>query len=162
MASDFIETYVNQDVLRILGKELTPRFLTVEELRVINERVTGDSGSISGVRDIGGLESAAHRPINLASYGEKDIGKIVASLTFGLVKNHAFIDGNKRTAFFALSVFLEGNGIAFEPELIDAVNAITALADSSLSEDEFARWVNMNSYSPGNDDTEHHFQRKPK
>ena len=69
-----------------------------------------EHGGATGIRDHGLFESAMARPQNLAAYGEPDAAALAAAYGFGLAKNHAFVDGNKRTAFVALELFLELNG----------------------------------------------------
>ena len=69
-----------------------------------------EHGGATGIRDRGLFESAMARPQNLAAYGEPDAAALAAAYGFGLAKNHAFVDGNKRTAFVALELFLELNG----------------------------------------------------
>jgi death on curing protein len=102
-------------------------------------------GGAEGVRDEGLIESALARPINLFRYGEaSDLADLAAAYAFGLVKNHAFVDGNKRGAFLACGVFLDMNDKTLVAEIADAIQAVAALADGTIGEHEFAAWIRAN------------------
>ena len=99
-----------------------------------------EHGGGEGVRDAGLLESAMARAQNLAEYGNPDAAALAASYSFGIARNHPFVDGNKRTAAVVAGTFLGFNGfrlLASDPEL---VVAFVALAAGELSEDELADW----------------------
>jgi death-on-curing protein len=81
------------------------------------------------------------RPLNLAAYGTPDAADLAASYGFGLARNHAFVDGNKRTAFVAVELFLALNGHCLDASDSDCVIAMLALAAGTLSEAEFADWL---------------------
>lgn len=118
-----------------------PRWVTRFELEAIHEAQLMEHGGSSGVRDEGLLESALNRARNKFSYGEADRTILAASYAFGLAKNHGFVDGNKRTAFQAMYLFLGLNGYdldAPEPEVVDVMNR---LASGKLSEAAFANWI---------------------
>jgi death-on-curing protein len=85
------------------------------------------------------------RPVNLHAYGQPDIFDLAASYGYGVVKNHPFVDGNKRTAFLAAYVFLRINGWLLHAPQIEAFQSVLALADGSLEEPGFARWLRSNS-----------------
>ncbi len=106
----------------------------------LHDRQLAEHGGPAGVRDGGGLESALARPLNLASYGEPDAAALAASYAFGITRNHAFIDGNKRTAWVVARLFLRANGIVLRFEKADAIQVMLALAASKLAEDELADW----------------------
>ena len=72
-------------------------------------------GGAPGLRDEGMLRSALERPINKWRYEQSDMPELAAAYAFGLAKNHAFVDGNKRIAFMAMMAFLLKNGVAFQP-----------------------------------------------
>jgi len=102
-------------------------------------------GGAEGIRDEGLVNSALARPINLLRYGEaRDLADLAAAYAFGLVKNHAFVDGNKRAAFLACGIFLEINGKTVSAGFADAIAAVTALADGTIREREFAAWIRIN------------------
>jgi death on curing protein len=101
-------------------------------------------GGGTGVRDQSLLESALARPENLAAYGTPDAADLAAAYGFGISRNHAFIDGNKRTGFVAAEMFLILNG--FQLTADDTNSALTMLAVSAgdITEAEFAAWIRMN------------------
>jgi death on curing protein len=101
-------------------------------------------GGADGVRDLGLLESAMGRPLNKFSYGESDLAALAAAYAFGLAKNHPFVDGNKRTAFASIIVFLGLNGIDFDVPSEQATAMILSLAAGEVSEDSLARWIRDN------------------
>lgn len=114
-----------------------PRKLVV----TIHARAIKEFGGSYGVRDEGLLESALARPQNLAAYGEPSLFALAAAYAFGLAKNHAFIDGNKRVAFAAIDVFLQLNGYELSASDVEATVMMQDLAAGSLSEDELAAWI---------------------
>ncbi len=102
-------------------------------------------GGADGLRDEGLLESALARPENLAAYGEPDAFDLAGAYAFGIVRNHPFVDGNKRTAFLTAALFLELNGhslVATEPE---ATATMLAFASGEISEPDFAAWLRENA-----------------
>jgi death-on-curing protein len=103
-----------------------------------------DHGGADGVRDEGMLESALARPVNLAAYGEPDVFGLAAALGYGLAKNHPFIDGNKRTAFLCVYVFLGLNGQNLDADEAEAAAIMLDLAAGAVSEAEFALWLKEN------------------
>jgi len=76
----------------------------------VHEEQLAEYGGSAGIRDAGLLESALARPKNLAAYGEPDVAELAASYGFGIARNHPFVDGNKRTAFVSVELFLRLNG----------------------------------------------------
>jgi death-on-curing protein len=101
-------------------------------------------GGADGVRDLGLLESALARPQNKHAYGENDLAALAASYAFGLARNHAFVDGNKRAAFASIIVFLGLNGIDFDVPPEQATAMILGLAAGQVSEESLARWIRDN------------------
>ena len=98
-------------------------------------------GGVAGLRDLGILESALDSPRNKFHHGEKSFPALAAAYAFGITKNLAFIDGNRRTALVVTVVFLIKNGIQFSPEQGDATRIILELAAGALSEDELTAWI---------------------
>ena len=86
------------------------QYLTADEIEGIHHRLIERYGGSAGLRSRSLLESAAMRPLFSAQYNQADLHSQAASLMFGLAKNHAFVDGNKRVAAAATSVFLRING----------------------------------------------------
>ena len=79
--------------------------------------------------------------MNQAGYGNPDAYALAAAYAFGIAKAHAFVDGNKRTAFVAAFTFLRLNGIAIRPEPAIGVRMMEDLASDQVSEDDFAAWL---------------------
>jgi death-on-curing protein len=108
----------------------------------IHEAQLAEHGGAEGIRDQNGLASALARPQNLVAYGgERDAASLAASYAFGISRNHPFVDGNKRTAFVVMELFLELNGWRLEASDADCITAMQALAAGQLAEITFAQWV---------------------
>jgi death-on-curing protein len=101
-------------------------------------------GGLGGLRDSGLLDSALARPLNLHAYGEGDAAALAAAYAFGIIRNHPFTDGNKRTGFLAAVLFLELNGFRFVASEVDVVIQTLALAASEIDERAFAAWLRAN------------------
>lgn len=99
-----------------------------------------EHGGGDGVRDHGLFESAMARPLNLAAYEEPDAAALAAAYAYGLARNHAFVDGNKRTAAVVSETFLNLNGRELTASDAELVVAFMALAAGELSEEELAHW----------------------
>lgn len=110
-------------------------------VRAVHEAQLAEHGGGVGLRDAGFLDSALSRPRNLAAYGEPEVADLAAAYGFGVARNHPFVDGNKRTAFVCIELFLALNGYSFGASDIDCVNAILALAAGELDEPALATWI---------------------
>jgi death-on-curing protein len=121
-----------------------PLWLDVDEVIDMHAEQLAMFGGPEGVRDHGLLESAVLRPINQWHYGETDMAALAAAYGYGLAKNHAFVDGNKRIAFHAMMVFLRMNDISFAPDPGQATEIILALAAGEVSEASLTRWIRDN------------------
>ncbi len=93
------------------------------------------------MRDRALLEMGSARAINLAAYTNADLAEIAAAYAFGIVKAHAFVDGNKRTAFVTAITFLRLNGYSFRPTPAEGVKMMEDLASGQASEADFAKWL---------------------
>ncbi|WP_342106637.1 type II toxin-antitoxin system death-on-curing family toxin [Methylobacterium sp. SI9] len=120
------------------------RWLTSEEVRVAHDRQLVRFGGPAGIRDENALESALARPINRWRYEEADLASLAAAYAFGLARNHAFVDGNKRIAFVAMMLFLRLNGVRFAPDQAQATAAILGLAAGEIDESGLTRWIRDN------------------
>jgi death on curing protein len=100
-----------------------------------------EHGGAAGVRDESLFDSALARPRNLAAYGEPDAAALAASYAFGLAKNHAFVDGNKRIALIVLELFLELNEFTLAVYDAQCVIVILSLASGAFSENDLAEWI---------------------
>jgi death-on-curing protein len=121
-----------------------PIWLEVDEVIDMQAEQLAVFGGPEGIRDHGLLESAVLRPVNQWHYGQTDMAALAAAYAFGLARNHAFVDGNKRIAFQAMMVFLRGNDIAFAPDPAHATEIILSLAAGEVSEESLTRWIRDN------------------
>jgi len=121
-----------------------PTWLLRSVIDAIHDAQLAEHGGAAGLRDEGALESSLARPINLHAYGETDIYRLAAAFAFGIVRNHPFVDGNKRTGFLAAYVFLRMNDHNLEADEITAATTVLALAAGEVSEDEFSHWLRTN------------------
>ena len=115
----------------------------------IHDEQLRQHGGATGTRDEGLLESALARPLNAAGYGDPDIAELAALYAIGIVRNHPFIDGNKRTGYVALELFLRLNGCAFPATDADCVITMLRLAGGDISDDDFIAWVRAHTAVPG-------------
>jgi len=121
-----------------------PLWLSTDLVLSIHDEQLRQFGGPPGLRDLGLLESALGRPLNKYAYGTEELAALAAAYAFGLARNHAFVDGNKRIAFLAMVTFLGLNGIEFVVPEADAVVIMLALAAGEVDEDGFARWIRDN------------------
>jgi death on curing protein len=121
-----------------------PLWITYEQAIAIHSRQLRRFGGAPGLRDEGMLRSALERPINKWQYEQVSLPELAAAYAFGLAKNHAFVDGNKRIAFMAMMTFLHKNGVAFGPEPAHATQIIRSLAAGEVSEESLTRWIRDN------------------
>lgn len=113
-------------------------------VRAVHDEQLAEHGGAAGLRDAGLLESALARPQQLAAYGQPDAAALAAAYGFGLARNHPFVDGNKRTAFVAVELFLALNGFELIADDADCVMTMLRLAAGEIDEPEFAGWVRAN------------------
>ena len=123
------------------------RFVWIDEavVHAVHEEQLAEHGGSAGLRDQGLLESALARPQHLESYGDPDIAACAAAYGYGLSRNHPFVDGNKRTAFVAVELFLFLNGHVLEAPDVDCVLTMLRVAEGSISEEDFAAWIRQHS-----------------
>ena len=121
------------------------RFPSRAVLLLLHEESLAEHSGAAGLRDEGLFDSALARPQHLIAYGEPDAAALAASYGFGLARNHPFIDGNKRTAFLAVGLFLGLNGLRLTATQAEATLTMLALAAGELPEDEFAEWIRQHS-----------------
>lgn len=113
-------------------------------LLAVHDVQIAEHGGGEGLRDAGLLESALARPVNLAAYGQPDVADLAAAYGFGIAKNHPFVDGNKRTAFVAMELFLDLNGYELTAGDAETLPVMLALAAGDLAETALAEWVRGN------------------
>jgi death on curing protein len=122
-----------------------PVWLLRETLLAMHDLLIAEFGGAAGVCDEGLLDSALSRPQNLFADERPSIFDLAASLAFGLIKNHPFLDGNKRVAFTAAVTFLQVNGRQVQATEVDATVRTLALAAGDMTEPEDASWLKANS-----------------
>jgi death on curing protein len=122
-----------------------PRWIGKTALLLLHAESLAEHGGLEGIRDEGLLESALARPINLYAYENvTNSARLAAAYANGIARNHPFADGNKRTAFLALGIFLALNGLRLTADKVDATRTMLALAAGELSEDELTDWIQRN------------------
>jgi len=125
-----------------------PAWVTYEQVVAIHSRQLRRFGGAPGLRDEGALRSALERPVNKWRYEQGDLAEFASAYAFGLAKNHAFVDGNKRVAFMTMMAFLRKTGVRFAPEQAHATAIIMSLAAGEVSEESLARWIRDNWPKP--------------
>jgi death-on-curing protein len=123
----------------------TPHWFSREECLALHDLLLADYGGLAGLRDDNLLQSALAKPQQLLAYGQPTLAQMAAAYAVGVVKNHPFIDGNKRTGFMLGAAFLERNGHAFFASEVDATLRTLALAAGELDEVAYAAWLAENS-----------------
>lgn len=118
-----------------------PRWLTRELILAVHEDLLARYGGLAGVRDDGLLESALHRPLHLFSDAKPSLFQMAAAYPAGIIKNHSFLDGNKRAGFMAAYVFLEANGRTFSAPEEEVVIRTRALAAGRIGERAYVAWL---------------------
>ena len=126
---------------------MDPVWLGKAVVLAMHGRLLAEHGGAPGIRDLSLLDSALARPQNLLAYNDPDICDLAASYTSGIIRNHPFVDGNKRTGFMAGYVFLACNGLRLTASELDVFQVVTLLAASEIEESEFAAWLRENCES---------------
>ena len=126
---------------------MDPVWLGEAVVLAMHGRLLAEHGGTQGLRDSNLLDSALARPKQNLAYGEPDISDLAAAYTSGIIRNHPFVDGNKRTAFMAAYVFLAINGLRLVATEVDAAQVVTLLAASEIDEATFSAWLRKNSES---------------
>jgi len=123
-----------------------PVWILRQALEVLHDESLARDGGAEGLRDESLFASALARPRNLFAYEQEiDLFRLGAAYSFGLAKNHPFVDGNKRTAFIAAALFLRLNGYRLKADEAEAAIMILGLAAGDVSELELADWLRANS-----------------
>ena len=122
-----------------------PVWLNRIDCLAIHEMMLAQHGGLAGVRDEGLLESALAKPQNLFAYGSPILADLAASYAAGIIHNHPFLDGNKRTGFLMAATFLELNGMVFAATEESVVETTLMLAAGDLKEAGYAAWLKRNS-----------------
>ena len=123
-----------------------PRWVLPEVVHAIHKMLIAEHGGLPGIRDQGLLDSALARPRQQAAYAKKNsIVQLAAACSYGLARNHPFVDGNKRIALTVAAVFLEINGHSLNAPEAEAVLIYQQLADGTLTEEALAEWIRERS-----------------
>ena len=129
--------------------ELTePLWITYKQAVAIHSQQLRRFGAAPGLRDKGALQSALERANNKWREEKAEMPELAAAYAFGLAKNHAFVDGNKRIAFMTMVVLLRKSDVRFSPDPAQSTAMILALAAGEVSEQSLARWIRDNWPKP--------------
>jgi death-on-curing protein len=121
-----------------------PVWIPSEVVLAIHDEQIAEHGGLAGLRDAALLDSALARPQNAFAYGEKDLCRLAALYAAGIVRNHPFADGNKRTAFVACELFLTVNDLLLEAGDDACIEQTVALAAGEIDEHAYALWLRDN------------------
>lgn len=122
-----------------------PVWVRRDVVLAFHERLLAEHGGAAGIRDEGLFESVLGRPQNLFDHSKPTLFELAAGHAFGLVKNHPFIDGNKRIGFATATLFLQLNDLHFSAAEVDVVLRTLALAAGQMSETAYSAWLKANS-----------------
>jgi len=117
------------------------RWVDQRALMLLHDESLAEHGGAPGMRDEALLKSALARPQHLLAYGDPDLAALAAAYAVGIAKNHPFVDGNKRTGFLALGLFLALNGHRLVATQAEATLAMFGVAASEIDEQAFAAWI---------------------
>jgi death-on-curing protein len=117
-----------------------PIWIHKRALLLLHEESLAMFGGARGLRDEGLLDSALARPLKSG-----DLAALAAAYGYGITKNHAFVDGNKRTAFLSIGLFLSINGSRLRADQVDAIQTMLALAGGTLDEGGLAAWIRIHA-----------------
>jgi death-on-curing protein len=124
-----------------MAEPKVPAWVTYGQVIAIHSKQLRRFGGAPGLRDEGMLQSALQRPQDKWHYEQVELPELAAAYAFGLAKNHAFVDGNKRIAFMTMVTFLRKNGVPFSPDPAHATTIVMSLAAGEVSEESLARWI---------------------
>ena len=122
-----------------------PEWVLRETVLALQEQSLAEFGGLNGLRDEGLLDSALNRPQQLFNYGKPTLFELAAAYAYGVIRNHPFLDGNKRIGFTTAVVFLEINGYEFIADEADATLQTLALAAREIEEASYSNWLKGNS-----------------
>ena len=123
---------------------MEPRWINREVCLAVHDMLLSQYGGCAGLRDSGLLDSTLARPLQMKAYGSPTLPELAAAYAAGIIRNHPFLDGNKRTGLMMGSGFLELNGMDFFASEADAVIKTLALAAGELSQEAYAEWLAKN------------------
>ena len=120
-----------------------PRWIGLAVVLALHDEQLAEHGGAAGLRDAGLLDSALDRPKNLLAYGTPDLAALAAAYGFGLIRNHPFVDGNKRVAFVVTETFLALAGQEIAADGAECLSTWLSLAAGAMPEDELAAWLRL-------------------
>jgi death-on-curing protein len=125
-----------------------PRWISKRAVLALHAEQLAEHGGSAGIRDENLIDSALAKPQNVFAYAENpDLFRLAASYAFGIARNHAFVDGNKRAALVVSILFLNRNGWDITSSKEDEYLTFLGLAEGSLSEEHFAAWFTAHGVS---------------
>ena len=107
----------------------------------VHAQQIAEHGGAGGIRDLGLIESALAKPVNLLRYGDPDIYDLAAAYGCGIARNHGFVDGNKRTAYVVTRLFLRLNGHDFDASPFERVLVFERVGIGEMTAEELADWL---------------------
>lgn len=123
----------------------TPKWVERRALVLLHGEALAEHGGLPGLRDDGALDASLARPRHLHAYEpDSDLARLAAAYGFGIVRNHPFNDGNKRSGFLAVGLFLARNGRELTADPVEAIAVILRLAEGKMTELELASWIRQN------------------
>ncbi len=128
---------------------MTPVWMTREDCLAIHEMMLSQHGGLAGVRDESLLASALAKPMNRYAYENASLSVLAASYAAGIVLNHPFLDGNKRTGFMMAVTFFDVNGVEFSASEESVVEHTVGLASGMVKEADYAEWLASSSSGAG-------------
>ena len=120
------------------------KWILESAVHAIHDEQLAEHGGLQGTRDLTLLQSVLARPQNLSNYGEPDIAELAASYGYGISRNHPFNDGNKRTAFVVVELFLMLNGYELVADDGACVLTMLDVASGDITEEALAQWIRAN------------------
>ncbi len=117
------------------------KWLTREAVELVHQQQLKEHGSLPGLKDENALEAALARPQHKAAYGEDDLFVLAAAYLYGIVRNHPFSDGNKRTGFLAAFMFLYINGHLIQADQAQVIEFVLGVAAGEIDEDGATRFL---------------------
>ena len=123
---------------------MNPQWILLEVIKVAHQAQLEEHGGSPGIRDEGALLSALARPENLFAYGTPTLFELATAYAGGIVRNHPFVDGNKRTGFLEAFIFLHINGYVLQASEAEAVVMTLGFASRELDETLYAKWLEDN------------------
>jgi len=125
-----------------------PIWIDASDVHAFHQGMLSMFGGLAGVRDEGLLDSALNRPQHLFFYEEASLFDLAAAYALGIVKNHPFLDGNKRIGFMAAYIFLGANGCDFQAPEEEVILQTLALAAGEIDQAEYADWLKTSCNNP--------------